>query len=54
MVNSFTMQSKEEELINQTLKRVQQEKEQQHREAVQRELARSNPPIDNNVIRGYN
>jgi len=54
MVNSFTMQSKEEELINQTLKRVQQEKEQQRQEAVDHELARTNPPIDNNVIRGYN
>ena len=48
------MQSKEEELINQTLKRVQQEKEQQRQEAVDHELARTNPPIYNNVIRGYN
>jgi len=54
MVNSFTMQQKEEILVNQTLKQVQQEKEQRHREAVIKELARSNPPIDNNVIRGYN
>jgi hypothetical protein len=54
MVNSFTMPHKEEELINQTLKQLQQEKEQRHREAVIKELAKSNPPIDNNVIRGYN
>jgi hypothetical protein len=53
MLNSF-MQHKEEALLTQTLKQVQQEKEQQHQEAVERELARSNPPIDNNVIRGYN
>jgi hypothetical protein len=54
MVNSITMSHKEEDLINQNLKRVQQEKEQRHREAVIKELAKSNPPIDNNVIRGYN
>jgi len=48
------MSHKEEVVILQKFKQKQAEKQQQHREAVVRELARSNPPIDNNVIRGYN
>jgi hypothetical protein len=48
------MPHKEEVVILQKFEQNKQEKERQHREAVQKELARSNPPIDNNVIRGYN
>jgi len=48
------MPHKEEVLILQKFKQTHQEKEQQRRKAVEQELARSNPPIDNNVIRGYN
>jgi hypothetical protein len=29
-------------------------KEQERKQAVERELAKGNPKIDNNVIRGYN
>jgi hypothetical protein len=48
------MPHKEEVVILQKFEQNKQKKEQQHQEAVKRELARSNPPIDNNVIRGYN
>lgn len=37
-----------------SLSRDKQKQEQERREAIKREIARNNPKIDNNVVRGYN
>ena len=37
-----------------SLKLDKQKQEQKRREANQREIARNNPKIDNNIIKGYN
>ena len=31
-----------------------QKQEQERREAIKREIARNNPKIDNNIVKGYN
>ena len=31
-----------------------QKREQERREAIKREIAKNNPKIDNNIVKGYN
>lgn len=48
------MPLKEEKPISRDLSKDQANKELARKDAIVRELARQNPKIDNNIIKGYN
>ena len=54
MVNNFTMSLTETKPTSRSLKLDKQKQEQERREAMKREIAKNNPKIDNNIVRGYN
>ena len=50
----FTMSLTETKPDTRSLSRDKQKQEQERREAIKREIARNNPKIDNNIVKGYN
>ena len=54
MVNTFTMSLTETKPTSRSLKLDKQKQEQERREAMKREIAKNNPKIDNNIVKGYN
>ena len=50
----FTMSLTETKPDTRSLSRDKQKREQERREAIKREIAKNNPKIDNNIVKGYN
>ena len=50
----FTMSLTETKPTSRNLCKDKQKQEQERREAIKREIAKNNPKIDNNIVKGYN